>query len=135
MQEEIQKLTKEKNQAYWERNQLVAALSKIFPAYLAKHDPSDKEWEKDWRTIVYIKIPVENTTFAGMSFEQILKKYSTSAILNPDTGELFLQTSWHIHDMEIPLFDHLQYVAEGCQMWDNHDTEEKYRRLRKIIKK
>ena len=57
---EKQNEEKAKNQAYWERNQLVAALSKIFPSHLAKHPESDKEWENDWRTIVVIYLPAEN---------------------------------------------------------------------------
>ena len=39
---------------YHERDQLVAALSKCFPAWLGRHQG---EWEDDWRWIVYIKLP------------------------------------------------------------------------------
>lgn len=53
----IQELVKAKDQAYWERNQLVVLLSKIFPAHLAKHPESDTNWENDWRTIVCIHFP------------------------------------------------------------------------------
>ena len=42
---------------YFERNQLIALLAKIYPSYLAKHPASDKEWEKDWRNIVFIITP------------------------------------------------------------------------------
>lgn len=42
---------------YAERNQLVAALSKLFPAYLAIHDENDYLWENDWRNIVFIDLP------------------------------------------------------------------------------
>ncbi len=37
------------------------------------------------------------------------------------------QATWHVHDSEMPLFDHLTYCA-ACQ-WDGHTTEEKYARL------
>ena len=45
-----------KDLAYWERNQLVCYLSKLFPAWLEKH-PEDPNWEKDWRNIVFIQLP------------------------------------------------------------------------------
>lgn len=41
--------------AYWERNQLVSALSKLFPASLERHQGAG--WEDDWRWIVMIIIP------------------------------------------------------------------------------
>lgn len=46
-----------KDGAYRERNKVVSALSKLFPASLGKHDPEDKEWGKEWMNIVYIKLP------------------------------------------------------------------------------
>ena len=39
-------LERQKDNAYWERNQLVAALSKIFLSHLAKHPEEDKEWNE-----------------------------------------------------------------------------------------
>ncbi|MEQ8493881.1 MAG: hypothetical protein RLW42_06630, partial [Gammaproteobacteria bacterium] len=36
------------------------------------------------------------------------------------------QVSWHFHERELPLFDHLP-PYEG--RWDGHDTEEKYARV------
>lgn len=109
-----EELEKAKDNAYWERNQLVAALSKLFPAWLGKHDEKDKEWEKDWRTIVYIEVPPEVRGNPEKDFPH--------------------QLSWHIHDTDVPMFDHLSYpVFEGkYPYWDGHSTEEKYRRLRKI---
>lgn len=41
------------NAVYRERNQLVAALSKIFPSYLGR----DEEEELGWRHMVYIELP------------------------------------------------------------------------------
>lgn len=46
-----------KDGAYRERDMLVCALSKLFPSYLARHSGADKEWENDWRWIVYIELP------------------------------------------------------------------------------
>ncbi len=55
--EEIYQLKREKNNAYSERNKLVAALSKLFPASLETHPESDLTWENDWRWIVFINLP------------------------------------------------------------------------------
>jgi len=37
------------------------------------------------------------------------------------------QLSWHIHDSELPMFDHLERL-EG-EHWDGHTTPQKYERL------
>jgi hypothetical protein len=50
-------------------------------------------------------------------------------------GNAYYRLSWHIHDSEVPMFDHIHYefgVNGFNKDWDGHDTEEKYRRLRKI---
>lgn len=89
-------LERQKNGAYSERNQLVAALSKMFPASLERHPEEDKAWDDDWRWIVFIDLP---------------------------TG----QASWHIHDSELAMFDHLpRHIG---RTWDGHTTDEKYARL------
>lgn len=90
-------LKKQKDQAYAERNRLVAALSKLFPASLEKHE--GENWEDDWRWVVYIDLP---------------------------TG----QASWHIHDSELELFQHLE--RNMGRKWDGHSTEEKYKRLEQL---
>ena len=46
-----------KDGAYAERNKLVAALSKLFPASLERHPEEDTTWEDDWRWIVFIDLP------------------------------------------------------------------------------
>jgi hypothetical protein len=48
-------MEKAKNNAYSERNRMVAALSKLFPASLERHDGD--EWEDDWRWVVFIDLP------------------------------------------------------------------------------
>lgn len=85
---------------YHERNQLVACLSKLFPAHLSRHPDSDSSWEDDWRWIVCIHPPGDLNTPKQMS--------------------------WHIHDSEKDLFKHLALEAND---WDGHTTEEKYQRL------
>ncbi len=93
----IEHLEAMKNGAYAERNQLVALLSKVFPASIEQHkDVEGEEWEDDWRNLIIIDLP---------------------------TG----QCSWHIHDSELPLFQHL---LPGGREWDGHTNEEKYKRVR-----
>ena len=82
---------------YAERNMLVAALTKVWPSYLALH-PDDSSWDPEWRTTVFVMSP------AG-------------------------QLSWHIHDSEKYLFDHLELREND---WDGHTTPEKYVRLDSI---
>lgn len=100
--EQIEALTTQKNQAYWERNQLVVALSKMFPSSLGRHEESDLGWERDWMNIVYVVVPIDGQES---------------------------QLSWHIHDSELPLFAHL---SPFDLKWDGHTTEEKYERLSKL---
>jgi len=85
-----------KDAAYSERDQLVCAMSKLFPASLERHPDEDTSWENDWRWIVFIDLP---------------------------TG----QSTWHIHDSELAMFDHLPRF-QG-RKWDGHTTPEKYARL------
>jgi hypothetical protein len=92
-----------KDQAYWERDQLLAALSKVFPAWLARH-PDSEEWEDDWRNIVVI---------AGIT--QDFK---------------VVQMTWHIHDSELSNFLHLKWDVDF--KWDGHTTDEKYERLARL---
>jgi len=98
---------KTKNKIYRERNSLVAVLAKLYPSYRAVHEESDTSWEKDWRNIIVIKIPVNN----GLERE-------------------WKQCSWHIHDSELPDFAHLR--LETNHVWDGHTMEVKYERLRNI---
>lgn len=102
-----------KDQAYWERNQLVLALSKLYPSWMELHPLEDKEWDKEWRHIIFINIKVWN----GATLQQ----------WNLPSTE---QISWHIHDSEVPYFSHLE-LKKG-NSWDGHTTEEKYERLLRL---
>lgn len=113
LKDQIESLKKQKDNAYWERNQLVAVLSRLFPSYLTKHPETDQNWDDDWRTIVVINIPVITRDCTGRKIDYTETK----------------QLTWHIHDSEVTLFDHLIYQDNE---WDGHNTEEKYRRLRLI---
>lgn len=89
-------LAKQKDAAYAERDNLVCALSKLFPSTLERHPDSDKTWDNDWRWIVFVNLP---------------------------TG----QATWHIHDSELAMFDHLPRNTGA--IWDGHTTPQKYLRL------
>lgn len=54
---ETAKHDKYKDEAYHERNMCVAALSKVWPAHLMRHQESDTRWSDDWRWIVCIDVP------------------------------------------------------------------------------
>jgi hypothetical protein len=56
-------LRAQKDAAYHERNQLVAALSKLFPSHLLIHPAADATWEDGWRTIVCVHTPLINATW------------------------------------------------------------------------
>ncbi len=103
------------NEVYAERNALVAALSKIYPAWLERH-PMNEEWEEDWRWIVFIEIPTK----------ELVGKYQQGGVMIKFKRQL----SWHIHDSELDSFAHLQ--RRITHSWDGHSTAEKYRRLQHI---
>lgn len=132
----LQDMCKRKDQAYWERQQMVVALSHLWPSFLAKHPESDKEWQDDWRTIVVIILPEYGP---AEKYEFATPRYSVPGMSKSVRG---VQITWHIHDFEIPLFDHLRYAdgeertgfATKTYQWDGHTTEEKYRRLREFFK-
>ncbi len=100
---DVARLTKQKDEAYSERDQCVAALAKMatllgWPAGVGEHPAADTDWDADWRTIVFIDLP---------------------------TG----QASWHFHDSEKPLLDGL---PDYDGPWDGHTTPEKYERLKRL---
>lgn len=79
-----------KDQAYEERNRLVALLASMFPSGRARTDIPG--WNPEWHGAVYIDFP-------------------------------WGQASWHFHDSQAHLFEHLPPYAGA---WDGHTTEEKY---------
>lgn len=60
---EVDRLRGQKDAAYTERDQLVCALSKVFPAHLCRHPEEDTEWEDDWRWIVCVHLPTGQATW------------------------------------------------------------------------
>lgn len=59
---------KERDAAYVERNRLVAALARLLvqrggKAWLAEHDPNDKDWDPEWRTIVFVECSAGQMTW------------------------------------------------------------------------
>lgn len=96
-------LNEQKNNAYWERNQLVVALSKLFPSALERHPESDESWEDDWRWIVFIDLPTGQASW----------HIHDSELGNFD---------------HLPRRKHMLLVSS----WDGHTTEEKYKRLQTL---
>ncbi len=98
-----------KDEAYEERNRVVALLCRIalglgWKAGIAQHvdDPHATEpWDPEWRTLVSIDLP---------------------------TG----QASWHMHDSQRHLVADLPAYEKT---WDGHDTAEKYRRVEAVTVK
>jgi len=111
----------ELDRTYWERNQLVALLSKIFPAYLAKHDENDKEWDRDWMDIVVIEIPNVKKLVSGDQHNHIPERYWFKTEMK--------QLSWHLHKDDLASFSHLPLNED--YKWDGHSTDEKYQRISK----
>lgn len=59
----IRELKESRNAVYVERDRLVCALSKVFPASLERHPDEDLTWEDDWRWIVFIDLPTGQATW------------------------------------------------------------------------
>lgn len=117
----MKELQLQKDRAYRERNQLVAFLSHLLPAWLSVHEENDKDWDSEWMWIVYMEVPVLNPRdhedfWPSSNFEQIEKP-----------KDPVKQISWHIHESELPLFDHLPIRPHS---WDGHSNDEKYHRMR-----
>lgn len=112
--EALQARDDDRQNAYHERNELVAFLSRIYPSHLSKHYPDpDPLWDTEWGTVVCVHIgerprPLRNTGWVELVEENLC---------------------WHIHDSEIPLFSHLEMREND---WDGSDTAEKYERLRSL---
>lgn len=87
---EIARLREGKDQAYEERNRLVALLAGMFPSGRSVTDIPG--WSPDWHGCVYIEFP-------------------------------WGQASWHFHDSQAHLFEHLPTYTGA---WDGHTTEDKY---------
>jgi hypothetical protein len=98
----LEELRRQKNNAYHERDQLVAAISKLFPSHLLIHPAVDAAWEEGWRTIVCVHLPAGQATWHIHDSERELVA--------------------HLEDVNLL----------GCRGWDGHTTEEKYRRLAQL---
>lgn len=100
----LQKVIAQKDQAYAERNKILAAFAwflyrknlSIIQVGLTKHPAEDKTWDLAWSNILVI-------IYAGTSM------------------------SWHFHESEMWMFKGLPRM--GGWKWDGHTTDEKYERL------
>lgn len=85
-----------------ERDQLVAALTKIFPSHLTRHkDTPGESWDPEWLNVACVHLP---------------------------TG----QATWHIHISETAWFAHLNGVELECKGYEGYTTPEKYQRLYRL---
>lgn len=82
-QARIRELEAQKDGAYSERNQLVAALSKLFPSWMEWHSDEDISWDNDWRNIVFIELPTGQVSWhihdSEVSHFQHLRKKAGSS--------------------------------------------------------
>ena len=97
--DQVERLTREKDLAYSERDKAVAGFAHMarrsgVRVGVGQHEGAD--WEDDWRTVLFVELP------AG-------------------------QVSWHFHDSERPLLDGLPVAPD--YRWDGHTTEEKWARV------
>lgn len=96
---QIQVLGDQKDNAYKERDYLVAVLTKLWPSHILQHQPGeDPHWEADWMTVICVHI-------AGRHL------------------------GWHIHDSERHLFSHLMNSPLQVHGYDGMSTAEKYGHL------
>jgi hypothetical protein len=92
----IMQLVDQKDNAYTERNYLVAVISKIWPSHMMMHQPEDDpDWDEKWRTVICVHV-------AGR------------------------RCGWHIHDSERHLFVHLDDSPVAVHGYDGMTTVEKY---------
>jgi len=105
MTEERDRYRRRKDEAYDERNRVVALMLRMaialgWRAGIGTHvDVPGEDWDPEWRTIVTVDLP---------------------------TG----QASWHVHDSQAHLFVGLPKY-EG--VWDGHTTSEKYGRVERAF--
>lgn len=104
MIDKIKKETESKDNAYWERMQLVAFLSHLYEAHLCRHPDEDKTWEDDWRWIVCIHTPAGQMTWH--MHDSHLEYFGHLAKKSEAMG--------------------------NDNHWDGHTTEEKYDRLKAL---
>jgi hypothetical protein len=102
LEQSIKRVKEARDKAYRERNKLVAALSKLLPSHLLKHDENDEGWDKDLMNIVCI--------LGGAG---------------PMTWHIQDKEIWMYEHLPK---GHLS----SCESWDGHNTEEKYARLAEL---
>jgi len=101
---EVERLRKAKDGAYAERNQCVAFITKTAQAMR-------------WPTWLG-RHDEADTTWEN--------DWRNIVFVETPNGQL----SWHIHDSEFPLFEHLP--PKPGRQWDGHTTAEKYARMREF---
>lgn len=103
MSEELDDMRKRKDEAYRERNQLVALLAHLFPSGLKKTDIPG--WSEDWHNCVYIDLPTGQVSWHIHDSQLGFFKY-----LEPYTKD------WDGHDMD-------EKYRRVAAMYDPHAME------------
>lgn len=115
-------LEKQKDQAYRERDILLAFLCRIVDkvvntdllrVYRNKHPDNDITWEQDWKNIIVI--------------EYLLPSYD---IEHGTQDYIPVQMAWHVHDSEMVMF---QDLPEKPNNYDGHTTKQKYNRILDVV--
>jgi hypothetical protein len=100
LQEEALAQRRAKDQAYSERNALVAVMTKVWPSHLLDHPRNLPDYDPEYPVAVCVHIP--------------------------EAG----QQGWHVHRDELHLFSHLKGLdIPSCPGWQPYSTQEKYQRL------
>lgn len=102
----VDQLEAQKDGAYKERDMLVALISKVFPSWLERHPESDKDWDDDWRWIVFVELPTGQASW------------------HIHDSEL----EWFNHCVRC----RPELTSHGKPSWDGHTTEEKYKRVMEV---
>ena len=101
-------MTKRKDEAYTERNKVVALLARLLPAI--RTTTAIKGWSKEWHNCVYIETPMGQLSWH----------------YHDDDAHLFERVNrvpsyiWDGHSTEIKY----ERIRQFCQMIDNHRARE-----------
>jgi len=118
---ELEALRQQKDGAYFERNQVVAALAKCFPSGVAK--TSIEGWSEDWHGCVYIDLPTGQVSWHFHDSQAYLFKdlppYA-GAWDGHDTPEKYRRVNALAAQAGKPLSD------EPNMFWNHDDPESPY---------
>lgn len=115
--------------------QLIVAMHEALPALLASHEALSAQ-VADMRARKDVAYDERNRMVAVLTklFPASLERHPEEDLEWEDDWRWVVyidspagQLSWHIHDRQVPMFEHLPRF-QG-RKWDGHTTEDKYKRL------